>query len=144
MCVCGFFHSIFYLQDPNLLLLLVATVPFHWCVTLCYVNILQFLTLTRGYLYWFFRERRRERENHQCEREISIGWLLYPPWLGIEPSTFWCMGWCSKKWSHPTRAENITVYLPILLLIGIGLFPGLGYYKRCCYKHSCVCFVAHM
>ena len=31
-----------------------------------------------------------------------IGCLPYAPWTGIQPTTFWCMGWCSDHWSYPT------------------------------------------
>ena len=51
------------------------------------------------------REEKREREKHQCERETSIGCLSYTPRQGIEPATFWCMGWCSNQLSHPARAN---------------------------------------
>ena len=31
--------------------------------------------------------------------------LRYVPWLGIKPSTFWCVGWCSNQLSHLARAH---------------------------------------
>ena len=31
----------------------------------------------------------------------DLGWV---PWLGIEPTTFWCMGWCSNQQSNTVRA----------------------------------------
>ena len=34
-----------------------------------------------------FRERKKGREKHPCEREISIRCLLYTPLPGIEPAT---------------------------------------------------------
>ena len=58
----------------------------------------------------------REREKDLCERETSMGCLLYAPWCtltgdrthslgmcpwpGIELTAFWCMGWCSNQLSH--------------------------------------------
>ena len=38
------------------------------------------------------------------EREL-ISCLLYDPWLRIEPTTFWCMGWCSNwaTWPEPEK-----------------------------------------
>ena len=60
-----------------------------------------------------FRKKRRKwqnkREEHQCEKESSIGCLLYVPdwgsnvqpmflpWQGFEPKTFCCMGWQSNQ-----------------------------------------------
>ena len=45
----------------------------------------------QGYIYQFWgglgRERKREREKHQCERETSTGYLLYVPQLGTAPAT---------------------------------------------------------
>ena len=43
-----------------------------------------------------------ERENHWCER--NTGCLLYTPWPGIEPVTFWFTGWCSCPLSLWARA----------------------------------------
>ena len=34
-----------------------------------------------------FRERRREGEKHRCEKETSVGCLLYMPQLGTKPTT---------------------------------------------------------
>ena len=48
------------------------------------------------------RERERERE-HRCERETSIGCLLYVPWLGIEPTTQACA-------LTGNRIHNLMVY----------------------------------
>ena len=65
-----------------------------------------------------FRERGREREIHtdidlrEKDRSVSSYMHLdlglnpqprYVPWLGIEPTTFWCMGWCSNQLSHLVR-----------------------------------------
>ena len=50
------------------------------------------------------REREREKEKHQCKRETLTAGLLYLPWPGFEPTTFWCTRWCSIQLSHPTRA----------------------------------------
>ena len=59
-----------------------------------------------------FRERRRERGSER-ERETSIGYLLYipqlgtkpVPWWGMEPVTFWSVGWCSNQVSHTGWGE---------------------------------------
>ena len=60
---------------------------------------------------WFERERKREREKHQCERETSICCLQYMPdpglnlqpmcvlWLGIELTTFWCLDNAPTNWA---------------------------------------------
>ena len=60
--------------------------------------------------------REEEREIHWCERETSIGRLLFAPrpgieprynvsWSGIEPTTFWCMVQRSTQLSHLARAR---------------------------------------
>ena len=61
------------------------------------------------------RKGEREGEKHWCERETLISCLLHTPnwgpglqprhvpWLGIETTTFWCIGWCSNQLSHPAR-----------------------------------------
>ena len=80
--------------------------------------------LTQGYVYWFQRERKGEREI-LCERENCISCHpeedqtsnlcmrpnqgsnpqpRYVPWPGIEPATFWCMGRCSNQLNHLARA----------------------------------------
>ena len=60
-----------------------------------------------------FKERGREGEGkresereHRCERETSIGCLLYVRQLGIAPATFCCTGRRSKQLSHLTRAKG--------------------------------------
>ena len=60
-----------------------------------------------------FRERKKEREKH---------WLFFscicPDWgsnlpprvvfcPGIEPTSFWCMGWCSNQLSLSARALSL-------------------------------------
>ena len=45
-------------------------------------NISFLKVLTQGYVVTDMRER--ERERHQCEREILVSCLLYIPQLGIE------------------------------------------------------------
>ena len=58
------------------------------------------------------REREREREKHRSvASHICPNWELnlqprYVPWLGIEPTTFWCMGWHSNQPSNPARAQT--------------------------------------
>ena len=80
--------------------------------------------LTQRYVYWF--EREREREKHQCERETSMGFShmcpdqgsnsqpRHVPWPGIECTTFWCTGrWCSNELSHAARIRLLLfLYLP--------------------------------
>ena len=53
-----------------------------------FLKISIYLILTRGYVYWF--EREREREKHWCEREILIGRLLYVPRQGSNPQRKLC------------------------------------------------------
>ena len=76
-----------------------------------------FSILTHGHAFYRFqRERTGERETNikVRERHQSVashthpdwGWnthLSYEPWPGIEPMTFWCMGWCSNQPRHPAR-----------------------------------------
>ena len=63
--------------------------------------------LTWGYIHWFQRQREREtergREKHQCDRETLTGCTLYVPWLGIEPTTFWCIRRHSNQVTHLAR-----------------------------------------
>ena len=49
-----------------------------------------FLFLPKDIFPIAFSERGREREKHQCERETSIGCLLYAPGLGNKPTTQAC------------------------------------------------------
>ena len=68
------------------------------------------------------RERQREREIpmwdtninqllplHPCPDHVSDLQRRYVPWLGIEPTTFWCMEWCSQptKPHWPGLVSNI-------------------------------------
>lgn len=56
-----------------------------------------------------------ERERHGYERKTSIGFLLYcqgtnlqsryVPWMGTDPTTFWCPGQCSNQLSHLPRVH---------------------------------------
>ena len=50
------------------------------------------------YIYWFYRERKGERE-----RKTSVGCLPHTPWLGIEPATSVCA--LTRDWTH-----NLLVY----------------------------------
>ena len=61
--------------------------------------------------------REREGEKHQCEREISIGCLLFAPnqmnpqprhvpSLGIKPRTFWLLDYTPAKWVTLARAHG--------------------------------------
>ena len=71
-----------------------------------------------------FLERGKERgkrggEKHLCVREISISCLSHALnwgpnpqhrhllWSGIEPVTFWFIGWYSIHWTTPARARTI-------------------------------------
>ena len=46
------------------------------------------------------RKEGRQRGKHRCKRETLISYLSYAPWLGIKPTTFGCMGWCSNQANH--------------------------------------------
>ena len=46
------------------------------------------------------RKEGRQRGTHRCKRETLISYLSYAPWLGIKPTTFGCMGWCSNQANH--------------------------------------------
>ena len=54
--------------------------------------------------------REREREKHQlvasctCPNQGSNPQPRYVLWWRTEPTTFWCMGWCSNQLGHPARA----------------------------------------
>ena len=67
-----------------------------------------------------FRERNGEGKRTSIW-ETLIGCLPYAPRTGIEPATFWCMGWCSNQLSHQARALQLT--LPFLF--SSFLFPFL-------------------
>ena len=63
-----------------------------------------------------FRESGRKGEKHQCEGEIRLAYCMHPnqgpnprsvPWLGIEPSPVWFMGWCSNQLIYIGQGENI-------------------------------------
>ena len=64
-----------------------------------------------------FRERMGAgRERDVKEKHWSLGsnpQPTYVPWLGIEPTTFWCMEWHSNQLSHPARAvqTNLSTHL---------------------------------
>ena len=60
------------------------------------ILILFFKILTQGYVYWFLRE-------WKGERETSISCLLYASWLGIQPFGVW--GQCSNSLSCLARAK---------------------------------------
>ena len=47
-----------------------------------------------------------EREEGR-EKETSSGCLSYALWLGIEPTTLWCMGQCSNQLSHLAKVEEV-------------------------------------
>ena len=51
------------------------------------------------------RGRESERERNIDVRE-KYNWVSLPP-LGIEPTTFWCMGPCSNQPSNPARAPDL-------------------------------------
>ena len=87
-----------------------------------------FIDFREGRREWK-RERERERERNVDMREKH--WLVasrlcpkwasnqqtrYVPWLGVQPSASWCMGWHSKQLSHLARQNmvfwnNIIYYL---------------------------------
>ena len=73
--------------------------------------------LTRGRVYVDFKEGGGERDRNIDVREkhrsvgscMCLGQVLhqhprYVPWLGIEPTTFWCAGRCSDQSSHQSGA----------------------------------------
>ena len=82
-------------------------------------------------ILFIFRKKGREgeREEHWCERETSIGCLLYAPrqgpnpqprhvpWLGIKPKTFHFAGWRLAIWATPVRTVII-----IFLFGNLSLF----------------------
>ena len=65
--------------------------------------------------YWFWKERKGERERKKhwlVASHMCPDWWLNPqpryvPWLGIEPSIFWYMGLCANKLSYPARAGGV-------------------------------------
>lgn len=48
----------------------------------------------------FYLERKEEREEHQCF-ETSVSCFPSAPPLGMEPETFWCMGWWMLQAAEP-------------------------------------------
>ena len=59
----------------------------------------------------------REREEEVRERHwfavpliyVFIGWLLYVPWLGIEPQP-WCIGTTLTSWTLTKWAGMLTIF----------------------------------
>ena len=81
-----------------------------------------------------FRERERVRERHIDTREkhqsvasfmhLDQGLNLQPrfvPWLGFEPATFWCMGWCSNQQSHISQSSP-SIFMLLLRHWRVGNF----------------------
>ena len=54
----------------------------------------------------FEREGGREKERKK-KIKVREKYLLYVPWLGIEPTTFWGTGQHSNQLNHLARAENL-------------------------------------
>ena len=79
-----------------------------WKVNILRAIFLIFLIFTWGYVYWLERERDHQLvASRTCPNQGSNLPPRYVPWLGIEPATFWCRGWCSNQLSHPARARAI-------------------------------------
>ena len=73
------------------------------------------------------REGQREgnisaREKHQLVASLAcpdLGANPQPkcvPWLGIEPITFWCTGWCSNQLSHTSQGHHISLETFLLII----------------------------
>ena len=72
----------------------------------------------RGHPFIAFRENGRKREKQWCERETSIGCLLWvaggglnlPLWCapqqGSHPTSFWLWEDASTNWATPARAHS--------------------------------------
>ena len=77
-----------------------------------------FFIFAQGHFFHCFREKRREREKHQCEKEASIDCFLYTPRLGSVPRmgivcvhTEDCMSLC------PYQGLNLQLrYVPWLVI----------------------------
>ena len=76
--------------------------PSHFSL-LCHIY---FFNPTQGYIYWLERDReRQETEKHWSVASCmhpNGGWNSQPryvPWLGIEPTTFWCTGRWHSNWA---------------------------------------------
>ena len=111
------FYSKLHRLKANFLIIMLLWTPVIF--TLFYFIYLFIIFLNphlRIYLLILEREEVRGRETLMWERNIDRlvashacpDWGLnlqprYVPWLGIEPATFWCMGWCSNQLSHPAR-----------------------------------------
>lgn len=95
--------------------------------------------LTQGYVLIDFRERekgqgKRKRKKHQLVAYHTYpdwGWNLQPsymPWQGIEPTTFWYMGWCSNQLKHLVRA--LAHFLKSFLVVVVAFFKLTCSFKK--------------
>ena len=78
------------------------------------------------------REEERERETsigclpYASQLGVSNAQPKYVPWLGIEPSTFWCLGRCSNQQSHPARATTPIIFRDFDELDCINIYIALA------------------